>query len=238
MCTDWRCRDTLREQHQLSEEIGQAITSVPLGEQPDEDELDQELEGLEQEAMDERMLNTGPVPVNPQLDRLPEAGKSERKPEPSLPYNHYHDSILTVISCWKSHRKARSRGRGRRGRAGQAARGNGHVVPSQPYIPRLDSILIKPSRIRSSLTIHTFTHALVGSVPPTTHPCIGRPRKQVLFLCVFLDSVLVRALFRFGKLDRYRFPPCSIGVNGYAMVYSSSFLLHLTILHFPGLAGL
>lgn len=74
-----RCRDVLREQHQLSEEIGQAITSVPLGEQPDEDELDQELEGLEQETMDERMLNTGPVPVNPQLDRLPEAGKSERK---------------------------------------------------------------------------------------------------------------------------------------------------------------
>lgn len=70
-------RDKLREQHQLSEEIGAAITSVPLGEQPDEDELDQELEGLEQEAMDERMLHTGPVPVNPQLDRLPEAGQSE-----------------------------------------------------------------------------------------------------------------------------------------------------------------
>lgn len=69
--------DVLREQHQLSEEIVSAITSVPLGEQPDEDELEAELEGLEQEAMDERMLNTGPVPVNSQLDRLPEAGKSE-----------------------------------------------------------------------------------------------------------------------------------------------------------------
>jgi hypothetical protein len=40
------------------------------------------LEGLEQEAMDERMLNTGPVPVTSQLDRLPEAGKSERKSMP------------------------------------------------------------------------------------------------------------------------------------------------------------
>ncbi|KAJ5122639.1 Snf7 [Penicillium atrosanguineum] len=69
--------EILREQHHLSEEIGAAITSVPLGEQPDEDELETELEGLEQEAMDERMLNTGPVPVNSQLDRLPEAGKSE-----------------------------------------------------------------------------------------------------------------------------------------------------------------
>ncbi|KAJ5085386.1 hypothetical protein N7532_010157 [Penicillium argentinense] len=69
--------DKLREQHQLSEEIGQAITSVPLGEQPDEEELDAELEGLEQEAMDERMLNTGPTPVGTQLDRLPAAGNSE-----------------------------------------------------------------------------------------------------------------------------------------------------------------
>lgn len=43
------------------------------------------MEGLEQEAMDERMLNTGPVPVNTQLDRLPEAGKSERKFNLSLP---------------------------------------------------------------------------------------------------------------------------------------------------------
>ena len=71
-------RDILREQHQLSEEIGAAITSVPLGEQLDEEELDAELEGLEQEAMDERMVNTGPVPVTSQLDRLPAAGTSIR----------------------------------------------------------------------------------------------------------------------------------------------------------------
>lgn len=76
-------RDILREQHQLSEEIGAAITSVPLGEQPDEEELDAELEGLEQEAMDERMLKTGPVPVNSQLDRLPAVGTSDRKLPPT-----------------------------------------------------------------------------------------------------------------------------------------------------------
>ena len=40
-------RDQLGEQHQLSEEIAQAITSQSVGEQPDEDELDAELEGLE-----------------------------------------------------------------------------------------------------------------------------------------------------------------------------------------------
>ncbi|KAJ5172139.1 Snf7 [Penicillium capsulatum] len=77
--------DVLREQHQLSEEIGQAITSVPLGQQPDEEELDAELEGLEQEAMDERMLNTGPVPVNTQLDRLPAAGTSDLNKDKAKP---------------------------------------------------------------------------------------------------------------------------------------------------------
>ncbi|KAJ6141427.1 Snf7 [Penicillium chermesinum] len=69
--------EDLREQHALSEEIGRVITDVPLGEQPDEDELEQELEGLEQEQMDERMLNTGPTPVTPALDRLPAAGTSD-----------------------------------------------------------------------------------------------------------------------------------------------------------------
>jgi len=72
-------REQLQEQHSLSAEIGSAITSVPIGEQPDEEELDAELEGLEQEAMDERMVNTGFVPVGTQLDRLPAAGNTERK---------------------------------------------------------------------------------------------------------------------------------------------------------------
>ncbi|KAJ5736862.1 Snf7 [Penicillium malachiteum] len=71
--------DILREQHQLADDIGAAIVSVPIGEQADEDELEAELEGLEQEAMDERMLNTGPVPVNAQLDRLPAVGTSDYK---------------------------------------------------------------------------------------------------------------------------------------------------------------
>jgi charged multivesicular body protein 4 len=69
--------DQLREQHQLSEEIAQAITSGSIGEQPDETELDRELEGLEQEAMDERMLKTGTVPVADQINMLPSAAKGE-----------------------------------------------------------------------------------------------------------------------------------------------------------------
>ncbi|KAL4871768.1 Snf7-domain-containing protein [Aspergillus spectabilis] len=69
--------DKLREQQQLSDEIATAITSPQLGEQPDEDELEEELEGLEQEVMDERMLHTGTVPVADQLNRLPAASNAE-----------------------------------------------------------------------------------------------------------------------------------------------------------------
>ena len=59
--------DELREQHALGEEIATAITNAPIGEAVAEADLDDELEALEQEAMDERMLHTGPTPV----DRLP-----------------------------------------------------------------------------------------------------------------------------------------------------------------------
>jgi hypothetical protein len=55
------------------------------------------LEGLEQEAMDERMLNTGPVPVTSQLDRLPEAGKSERK---SIPFTVEKLRIPLTVVQW------------------------------------------------------------------------------------------------------------------------------------------
>ena len=46
---------------------------------PDETELDEELEGMEQEAMDQRMLQPGHVPVADQVSALPPAAKGERK---------------------------------------------------------------------------------------------------------------------------------------------------------------
>lgn len=63
--------DELREQHALGEEIANAITSAPLGDPVDETELEEELEGMEQEAMDERMLKSGSVPVGGEVSRLP-----------------------------------------------------------------------------------------------------------------------------------------------------------------------
>jgi charged multivesicular body protein 4A/B len=77
--------DELREQHALGEEIANAITNAPIGEPIDEADLEDELEGLEQEAMDERMLKTGPTPVTGEINRLPavSAGPSKlsRLPE-------------------------------------------------------------------------------------------------------------------------------------------------------------
>ncbi|KAI9861588.1 MAG: ESCRT-III subunit protein snf7 [Trichoglossum hirsutum] len=63
--------EELREQHALGEEIGNAITSTPLGEPIDPEELDQELEDLVQEDLDNKMLETGQVPVTGDIGKIP-----------------------------------------------------------------------------------------------------------------------------------------------------------------------
>lgn len=70
-------REALREQHALGEEIAQAIVSAPIGEPIDEGELDDELAELEQEQLDQKMLQTGNVPVSDQIHKLPAAGNTE-----------------------------------------------------------------------------------------------------------------------------------------------------------------
>ncbi|KAL1961240.1 hypothetical protein VTO42DRAFT_3186 [Malbranchea cinnamomea] len=69
--------DDLREQHALSQEVVNTITNANIGEPIDETELEAELEGLEQEALDEKMLKTGPVPVGDQIGRLPSVANGE-----------------------------------------------------------------------------------------------------------------------------------------------------------------
>jgi len=73
--------DKLREQHALGEEIANAITSTPIGEQVDEDELEAELDAIEQENLDNQMLNSS-VPVSDQIHRLPAAANGEIKSKP------------------------------------------------------------------------------------------------------------------------------------------------------------
>lgn len=51
---------------------------MPLGEQVDESELDDELAEMEQEQLDNKMLKTGTVPLGDEIHRLPAAANGER----------------------------------------------------------------------------------------------------------------------------------------------------------------
>ncbi|PQE04528.1 vacuolar-sorting snf7 protein [Rutstroemia sp. NJR-2017a BVV2] len=70
-------REKIQEQTTLSKEIAIAITSQQVGEPIDETELEEELMELEQEALDNKMLKTGTVPVSDEIHRLPAAANGE-----------------------------------------------------------------------------------------------------------------------------------------------------------------
>ncbi len=69
----------MREQNALSDEIVGAMNDVNIGNAVDEADLEDELEALQQEALDEQMLKTGSVPVSDAVQRLPAAANGERK---------------------------------------------------------------------------------------------------------------------------------------------------------------
>ena len=77
-------RDELRDQHDISEQITTSISGTAIGEPVDDDELEAELEGMEQEAIDERMLKTGTVPVAdlPGVANGPIKGKNKVTTQP------------------------------------------------------------------------------------------------------------------------------------------------------------
>jgi charged multivesicular body protein 4 len=72
-------RDGLRNQHEIGQEINEAITRGVGTEDVDEDELESELADLQQEQLDEKMLKTGTVPVGDNVGRLPTAAQHEVK---------------------------------------------------------------------------------------------------------------------------------------------------------------
>lgn len=72
-------RAKLQDQIALSEEIVTAMNSVQVGNQVDDEELEDELEQLQQEQLDEQMLKTGTVPVSDQIQRMPAVANGERK---------------------------------------------------------------------------------------------------------------------------------------------------------------
>jgi charged multivesicular body protein 4 len=112
--------EDLREQHAVGEEIAEALTQGAQTSGVDEDELDEELAELQQEALDERMLKTGSVPVHDQIQRMPNApskfiGSEEGEKEER--------------NANSSHSKEHSHGGRRRrgGRTTEAAGRDGHV---------------------------------------------------------------------------------------------------------------
>lgn len=96
----------------------------------DDGDLEAELEGLEQEAMDERMLNTGPTPVGTRLEGLPAAGNTERKfyMSQAIIGRFSRSEILTS----NSQQAPRNRGRRRGGGTGQTQGRDGHVACPWP----------------------------------------------------------------------------------------------------------
>lgn len=123
--------EDLREQHAVGEEIAEALTQGAQTTGVDEDELDEELAELQQEQLDERMLKTGSVPVSDQIQRMPNAPS---KLLLGLFGVGLLDIVLTVF-CSKEHSDCR--GGRRRGRAAEAAGGDGDVRSVHSWIGRV-----------------------------------------------------------------------------------------------------
>lgn len=122
-------REDLEEQHAISKEIASALTQGSAN-AVDDDELESELADLQQEELDNKMLNTGTVPVHDQVNRLPNVATGEGMLE--TPPNHHH--LLYTDQLPHSQGQGtgtRPRGRRRRGRATETAGRDGHVVADE-----------------------------------------------------------------------------------------------------------
>ncbi|GAB7350083.1 hypothetical protein MBLNU459_g0750t1 [Dothideomycetes sp. NU459] len=69
--------EDLEEQHAISKEIATALTQGSAANAVDDDELEAELQDLQQEELDNKMLKTGSVPVSDQVHRMPNVATGE-----------------------------------------------------------------------------------------------------------------------------------------------------------------
>ncbi|KAL1840044.1 hypothetical protein VTJ49DRAFT_915 [Mycothermus thermophilus] len=70
--------DQLQEYNRLNEEISEAMSSINVGPQMDDMELEEELAELQQKELEDKMLETGTVPVD-NIQRLPTVANGEVK---------------------------------------------------------------------------------------------------------------------------------------------------------------
>jgi charged multivesicular body protein 4 len=102
-------REELRDQHAIVEEIGEAITQSTAMQGVDETELEDELEALQQEELDNRMLATGTVPVGDKVGAMPSAPQGGKQ----NPIDYV--TQIRRANGIPSQRKSTSCGRRRRG---------------------------------------------------------------------------------------------------------------------------
>lgn len=97
-----------------------AINNNNMFNQVDETDLEDELDALRQEELDQKMLETGTVPVSDAINRLPAVGKTERK--------SFRTRVLNLRLTVCSERKGAGDRGGRRGsRTQEATSRDGHV---------------------------------------------------------------------------------------------------------------
>ncbi|XP_071958238.1 charged multivesicular body protein 4b-like [Antedon mediterranea] len=89
--------DDISEQMELSNEIGEAISSPSQYDDVDEDDLLAELEELEQEELDEKLLDVGPSVT----DRLPDVPSEVPQPQKSKKVVEDEDD-MAELAAWAS----------------------------------------------------------------------------------------------------------------------------------------
>jgi hypothetical protein len=121
----------LREQHAIATEIGDAITQSVGAEGLDEDELNAELEDLQQQELDSKMLGTGNVPIHDKVS-LPEAPTTRKSISILVLYQ-----ILTWFKSKERHlqwRKTKRRQSFESFKQKWLSRGILFAIPSELYI--------------------------------------------------------------------------------------------------------
>jgi len=95
-------RANLSEQNELSNEIAEAMTSVNIGAGAiDESDLDRELEELQQNELDEKMLQTGTVPQHDAVNRLPAVANGDRRLPRTPVFSNPAIAVLTPMLAVK-----------------------------------------------------------------------------------------------------------------------------------------
>ncbi len=91
--TDKAGRDQLQEYNRLNEEIAETMGTINVGPPLDDTELEEELEGLQQQAIEDKMRETGAVTV----DRLPKVSNGESKSATGPATQRANQAVLTRL---------------------------------------------------------------------------------------------------------------------------------------------